>query len=321
MLNPIKLQKGSTFKNRGIIKWDDEIGSYVVGNRLNFVFPINLSDRLFSQTNSMLESGGLLIFELLPYPPRTLIAKDIIDLNNISTNPQFEFCPDHEEVKKIIFKRSKRKKLFLPAFFHIHPVMKELSNIQHDFYLQAGPSQEDIATTFFSYPFLQDGKLTLPEFILCRHPIHEWIFVGFYDCIRLEAIDIQRNFLQQEHGLRLVKEVAPSIHSLKKRLNKMDLGTMALYALIGYSAYKMLQPQVQQLKENVEELINAEANLRLLETQTAVYDRVPFYTVSRPGEGCVITLPGRGHHKKIIDSTSRPRVLTKVFKEIKKLIG
>ena len=139
MVSYRKLPKGSTYKNRGIIKWNSELGSYVVGNRLNFVLPHPIIDKLYSLAVRHSESGGLLFFKLSKSPPRTLVAEDILEINNASLNPWSEFLPDREQVTGHLLERGQKRNLFLPAFFHIHPVKDEYANIQYDF-LQASRS-------------------------------------------------------------------------------------------------------------------------------------------------------------------------------------
>jgi hypothetical protein len=302
MAQTIKLPKGSTYINRGIVKWDNEQGCFVVGNRLNFVIPKDITERLYSSALGYYESGGLLFFELLKTPPRTLVVKELLKVKNISSN------------------RARKRKLFLPAFYHIHPVSREYSNIQRDFYRQAGPSQNDIACTFYTYPYLKDGKLSLPEFVICRHPTENWMFFGYYDSIRLEAIDVQRNFFQQELGLELIKGTAPSIHSFKKELKNMDALTLVGGAMLCYFGYKAFEPQIQKMMNDLGDLVSAELNLKLIETQTAAYSQVPLYSIVRPGGGCLVTLPRKGYQKRITTSASQPRVLKKLFREIKKLL-
>lgn len=315
-----KLQKGSTYKNRGIIKWNQEQGFYVVGSRLNFVLPKNITDQLFSWTRWPSESGGLIFFELIKSPLRTLVAVDIVEISNVSLNPLYEYLPDREQVTKLIIERAQKRRLFLPAFFHIHPVFQEYSNIQRDFYRQAGPSQNDMASTFYTYPYLEDGKLSLPEFVICRHPTAHWIFVGYYDSIRPEVIDVQRNFIQQELGLGLIKETAPSLHSIKKKLKETNPLLIAGGLIFGYFAYKKYEPQIQEFMKNVSDIASAELNLKMIETQVAAFGQVPFYTIAKPGVGCLLTLPGKGYQKKITKATSQSRVTRKAIKELKKLL-
>jgi hypothetical protein len=320
MITPPKLQKGSYYKNRGIVKWNNELGSYAVGNRLNFVIPYYITDQLFSQAIESYESGGLLFFELLKSPARTLVVKEGYKLTNISKNPWNEFIPDREEVMKIISNRARKRKLFLPAFYHIHPVSYVKANIQYDFYTQAGPSQEDLASSYFTYPFLLDGKLAIPELVVCKHPLKNWLFIGYYDYIRLDAIDIQRNYLQQELGLGLINGLKPTFRSINNKLKNMDPFLLAGLLLFGYSTIKNNQPQIQSYFDNVKEIINAELNLKVMETQLATVKPVPYYSITNYGLGCIIYLPGKGHYKKISSLTSKYRVTTKFLKEVKKYI-
>jgi hypothetical protein len=288
---------------------------------LNFILPHNITDKLYSLATRSSECGGLIFFELSKSTLRTLIAVEIIEINNISFNMWSEYLPDRNQIIELIIARSLKRKLFLPSLFHIHPVAMQHTNIQHDFYNQTGPSQEDIASSFYAYPYLEDGKLSLPEFVVCKHPNENWIFIGYYDSIRLGAVDVQRNFLQQELGLGLINEITPYLRSAKREIESMDFLTLVGYGIIGYTAYKAFQPQIQSFMNNANEFISAELALKLLETRIAAFGPVPYYSIARPGIGCTINLPQKGHQKKITKSTSKPRVTVKAFKEIKKLLG
>lgn len=320
MISYRKLKKGSTYKARGIIKWNAELGSYVVGNNLNFIIQREILDNLYALAMRYSESGGLLFFELSNSPPRTLVAIDIIEINNISSNPWSEFSPDSVQVTELILERTQKRKLVLPAFFHIHPVKDEYTDIQSDFYMQAGPSEADIASTFWTYPYLQDGKLSLPEFIICKHPSEAWMFVGFYDSIRHRAIEIQKRYLQQELWLSVINKSTPYLKKAKKKINDMSFLEMAGYGALSYIGYKTYEPQIKSAIDKAGDIISAELNLKIVETQMAAFGHVPFYTIARPGQDCFITLPSKGHQKKITKMTSKPRVTSKAIKEFKKLI-
>lgn len=320
MVSYRKLQKGSTYKSRGIIKWNSELGSYVIGNRLNFILPAGIINQLYSMAMRHSESGGLIFFKLSKSTPRTLVAEDIVEINNASFSPWSEFLPDRNQVTGHLIERGQRRNLFLPAFFHVHPVKDEYSNIQYDFYRQAGPSESDMASTFWSYPYLRDGKLSLPEFIVCKHPTEEWLFIGYYDSARCRAIEAQKSFFQQELCLSIIKEGVPHLRKAKKKIKDMDIFEMAGYAIGIYVGYKMFEPQIKSAMEQLGNLAQAEFNFKIVETQMAAFGQVPFYTIAKPGLGCFITLPAKSYHKKITEMASKPRVTIKAIKELKRLM-
>jgi hypothetical protein len=320
MVSYRKLPKGSTYKSRGIIKKDPELGSYVIGNRLKFIIPHGITDKLYSMVMRHSESGGLLFFILSKSTLRTLVAEDIVEINNVSFNPWSEYLPDREQVTGYLMERGQKRNLFLPAFFHVHPVKDEYANIQYDFYRQAGPSEADMASSFWPYPYLRDGKLSLPEFIVCKHPTEDWMFIGFYDSARCRAIEAQKTFLQQEWCLSAIKEGVPHLRKAKKKFKELSFSEKVVYAAAGVVVYKVFEPQIKSAMNQLGNLVSAEFNLKIVETQMAAFDHVPFYTIVRYGQGCFITLPAKSYHKKITEMALKPRVTIKALKELKTLM-